>query len=427
VHTDSNACTSRPYERAHRPKPQLPDDRKSRAAEHRGGPPATPTGAQITRIRALGTDRAGGSASRQADIVGRVTRLLEALTSKAANVADQHIGPRTAAYSRRPEHPPTYAPDLVTLGEAAAWLETERPNLHAAAAHAAACRRTLHAIQIPAAMTGFLVAHGHGDQAAALHRIAVAAARRAGDQTGQRDAPTQLGILGSLTVGYPAAAASLSQRAAYQAGALNLLVVLRSLTGDTPVAAASYQQALALATLGEPLGEAIALAHLSLVLQRTGDHLAAAASLQWALELFRGLDHRPGQAWTLNDLGVVQQETTDYAAASASLQQALELFRDTGNQLGQATALNNLGQLASRTADPLQASHHYTQALAITRGIDAPAEQARALEGLGQAHLQNGHPSEAASYLRQALAIYQHIGAPADAQRLRETLRHYGL
>ena len=76
-----------------------------------------------------------------------------------------------------PGDPPAHSPRLPTLEQATAWLETERGNLHAAAGHAAATGRIVHAVQIPAAVGGFLRAQGHWDQAAALHRAAAATAR----------------------------------------------------------------------------------------------------------------------------------------------------------------------------------------------------------------------------------------------------------
>jgi tetratricopeptide (TPR) repeat protein/transcriptional regulator with XRE-family HTH domain len=305
-----------------------------------------------------------------------------------AQAADQHISTGTAPYSRGPQTPPTYAPDLGTLSQAAVWLETERLNLHAAAVHAAECGRTLHAVQIPAAIKDFLVAHGHWDQVGALQRIALAASLRVGNRTGQPGTREMPGNLHRSAAESPANAAELSRaQALSQANALNLLIVLQSLAGDHPAATASYQQVLALARLGYRLGQANALNHLGLVLQQAGN----------------------------------------YPSAAASHQQALDLFRDIGNQLGQAAALNNLGQVAACTADPGQAHHHYTQALAIARGIGALIEQARAHEGLGQAHLHSGNPAEAADHLRQALIIYQRTGPLADAQRVQETLRHHGL
>ena len=101
-------------------------------------------------------------------------------------------------------------PDLSTLGQAAVWLEAERANLHAAADYAAAHGCPLHAIAIPAAMSGFLTARGHWDQSAALHQTALTAARQAGDRLGEADTLAELGVLQRETGDYPAATASLA-------------------------------------------------------------------------------------------------------------------------------------------------------------------------------------------------------------------------
>jgi tetratricopeptide (TPR) repeat protein/transcriptional regulator with XRE-family HTH domain len=394
-----------------------------------------------------------------------------------ALAAGRQIPAWTAVQGRPPPSPPPAdAPRLANLAQAAAWLETERPNLHDAADYAAAAGRHLHAVQIPAAMGDFLRAHGDWDQAAALHQTALAAARQAGDRPGQALALRQLGILAWQSGDLPAAAASLTQAAALygeagdrpgQAYALDHLGMVQQLTGDYPAALASRQQALAIArSSGDQLAEAIALNHLADAQHMTGDYPAAAASTQKALALMRGLGHRSGeadalsqlgvvqrdtgdypaaaacltqalalhrelghrsfQAMTLNDLGLVQQLTGDYAAAAASHQQALELHRDLGSRLGEAEALINLGELASRTSNSHQARAHHTQALALTRSIGWPLQEARALEGLGHSHLQDGNLGEAARHLQQALTIYQRIGAPA-AMYVQETLHHHGL
>ena len=106
-----------------------------------------------------------------------------------ALAAGRHFAPWASTYRRPPPgNPPAQAPDLSTLGQAAAWLEAERANLHAAADYAAARGRSRHAVAIPAAMSGFLAARGHWDQSAALHQSALAAARQAGDRLGEADA-----------------------------------------------------------------------------------------------------------------------------------------------------------------------------------------------------------------------------------------------
>jgi tetratricopeptide (TPR) repeat protein/transcriptional regulator with XRE-family HTH domain len=354
-----------------------------------------------------------------------------------ALAAGPHFTPGASAYRRPPPSRwPGQAPDVSTLGQAAAWLEAERANLHAAAEYTAARACFPHATAIPVAMSGFLAARGHWDQSAALHQGALAAARRADDRLGQADAHAGLGFVQREIGDYPAAAASLAQAMTTYAdlgdrpGHAHVLIELGFLgvvTGDYRAAAASYQQALALArSATDRLGEAAALNHLGLVQHLTGNYLAAAVSQQQALALFRDLGDLLGRARTLNDLGVVQHETGDYPAAAASHQQALALFRDLGNRLGQAEALDRLGELATRTSATGQARECHAQALAIARDLSAAPEEARALEGLGRSHLQDGDPGQAAAHLRQALTIYQRIGAPA-AGRVQKTLHDHKL
>jgi len=416
------------------------------------------------------------AANNRAESDAAVGRLLDYYLHTAL-AADRHLASWANAARRPPPgHPPAQAPALATRDQAAAWLEAERANLHAATDYAASHGRPQHAMAIPAAMSGFLAARGYGDQSAALHQTALVAARQAGDRLGEADTLDGLGVLQGGAGDYPAAAASLAQAVALygdtgdlpgQAHALTQLAYLHVLTGDYPAAAASAQQALALARgasdrsveadalihlglveqltgdypaaaasqrqaltlcheLGNLEGQAEALNCLGVVQQETGDYPAAAASQRQALALFRDLGDRSGQAWAINDLGVVQQETGDYPAAAASHQQALALFGDLGNRLGQAEALNGLGELSSRTSATSQAREYHAQALAIARDLTAPLEQARALEGLGQAHIQDGNSGQAAAHLRQALTIYQRIGSPAT-QRVQKTLQNHKL
>jgi tetratricopeptide (TPR) repeat protein/transcriptional regulator with XRE-family HTH domain len=374
---------------------------------------------------------AGNSADRNA----AVDRLLDYYLHTAL-AAGQHFQSWLAHCRSLDLGPLTHPLDFTTLEQAGAWLEAELPNLHAATDYAAASGRHRHAVQIPAAMSGFLLAHGPMGQSQTLHQTALAAALRTGDQAGQGGALRELGHLAWLTGDYPAATASLQHALALarsasdplgEADALNHLGVVQQLTGDYPAATASLQQALALArTVGNRVLEADVLNSLGVVQHETGDYPGAAASQQRALEICRSLDNRPGQAYALNDLGMVQQLTGDYPGATASHHKALELFRDHGNRLGQAEALNRLGELSSRTSATAEARQHHTQALAIARDISVPIEEARALEGIGRSHLHDGNTSEAAVNLRQALAIYRRIGAPA-AQSVQETMHRCGL
>jgi len=391
----------------------------------------------------------------------------------AGLAAGRHFMAWGREYRRPPPgRPPAHAPDLSAFPEAAAWLEAERANLHAAADYAAGHGRLSHVVAMAAAMSGFLSARGYWDESAALHHSALAAASQAGDRPGQAGALVELGGLKQSTGDYPAATASLVRAAAmfadigdkageahalsrlgfgylltgdYQAAAashakavvlarkardrlaeavaLSDLGLLQQLTGDHRAASTSMQQALAqFSDLGSLHGQAITLNGLGVVQQETGDYSAATASQERALVMFRDLGDLLGQAYAFNDMGLVHQETGDYPAAATSHRQALAIFGDLGNRVGEAEALNRLGELATRTSAAVQARELHSQALAIAREIGAVPEEARALEGLGLSYLQAGSRAEAAAHLRQALAIYQRMGVPG-VQRVTEALK----
>ena len=211
--------------------------------------------------------RALAAADDPAESDAAAGRLLDYYLHTAL-AAGRHFDPWASAYRRPPPgRPPAQAPDVSTLGQAAAWLEAERANLHAAADYAAGRARSRHAIAIPAAMSGFLAARGHWDQSAALHQSALAAARQAGDRLGEADTLAELGVLQARDRGLP------GRRRQPGPGSWRSTVTpvtcparptpstswasVHVLTGDYPAAAASHQQALALArSAGDRLAEA---------------------------------------------------------------------------------------------------------------------------------------------------------------------------
>ena len=393
-----------------------------------------------------------------------------------AAAASRHIATWTTLGGRPPPgQPPVRAPHMVSSQQASGWLESERPNLQAAANHAAAHGMPRHAIAIVTAIGGFLRARGYWDQAADLYRTALTAALEDGDQLGEAGALDELGLLQQLTGDYTAATANLARAADLfgdlgdqpgRAYALNHLGLVHQDTANYQAAEANHREALALArATGDRLAEAVSLTDLGLVQQfcgdyqaaiagyeaalplfrslnsqfdvadvlselgmarrLTGDYEAAAACERQAMDLFHNLGDRLGQAWALDELGLVQQLTGDYQAAAASVAEAIELFRDLGDRRGLAMALNSRGELSARTAALPEAREYHAQALSIARDLGAPLEEARALEGTGRTLLRD-NPEEADALLQRALAIYQQIGAPG-AQRVLDALNDHGL
>jgi hypothetical protein len=126
------------------------------------------------------------AAADPADSGAATWRLLDYYLHTAVG-ASWHIADWATSLGGRPppREPLARAPEIATPQQAAAWLETERPNLHTAASYAAARGFPRHAIAIPAAISGFLRVHGYWDQAAALNQAALATARQANDRAGQ--------------------------------------------------------------------------------------------------------------------------------------------------------------------------------------------------------------------------------------------------
>jgi tetratricopeptide (TPR) repeat protein len=122
----------------------------------------------------------------------------------------------------------------------------------------------------------------------------------------------------------------------------------------------------------------------------------------------------------------VQQATGDREQAAGNLRRALELYRDVDDRAGQAQALNRLGELLLVSAEAASARTHHGQALEIATSIGAPIDQAHALEGIGRSHLHDGHLDQAAPPLSQALTIYQRLGS-WHAPRVEALLRDHDL
>jgi len=391
-----------------------------------------------------------------------------------ALAAGQHI-PRgnPSLGSLPPPRPPTCAPTLAAPEQAAAWLEAERANLHAAADYAAANELPRHAMLIPAAMASFLALRGHFDQAFALHQTALAAARRAGDRPGQAralmllsdvqfwtgdsaagtaaeqalalfrdlgdrvgqgDALNGLAMVHRLTGHYPAAvichqqALDLFRDVGDQRGQADILCNLshlHCLTGNYLAARACVEQALELSrAVGDRTGQASALQCLGMVLRLAGDYEAATASQEQSLELFRGLGHLYGQAWTLCELGILQRLRGDYPAAAASVQRALGVFCDAGDRWGQGHALNTLGLIQQLTGDDEAAAASHQRALWLFRDSDDPQGQAEALNSLGELASRTSATGHARDRHGQALAIAREIGAPLEEARALEGIGH---
>jgi tetratricopeptide (TPR) repeat protein/transcriptional regulator with XRE-family HTH domain len=317
--------------------------------------------------------------------------------------------------------------------DALAWLEAERPNVHAAADYAAAHGWPGHACGLSEAMGEFFRRQGHWDQARALHGTALEAARRAGDKRAEASALSHLGRIQHWSGERPAAIAAyaralelyrgLGDRPA-EASTVYQLGVLQYYLDDYPAADAGLVRALELyQDLGDGLGVAATLRELGIVRALTGDLDAAAARLEQSLDLYRDLDDPIGEAKTLMDLGEVQSDTRAYPAATANLTRALGLCRDLGDRPVEANVLKVLGKVQYQAGLYPAAAENLTRALELCRELGHRPSESDALTYLGLVQQAAGDREQAVGNLRRALELYRDLG---DRLGEAQALNHLG-
>jgi tetratricopeptide (TPR) repeat protein len=369
-------------------------------------------------VRAYATGRASDE-DPPPERRGALTRLFDYYLATSATAMDTLYPAET---HRRPRIPPTGtpAPALIDPDVARAWLDTERPNLVAIAAHTATSGWPTHTTRLSTTLFRYLIG-GHFTDALAIHGHARDAAHHTGDPTGHAHALTNLGATHLLLGRYGPAAEHLEQALHLfrqagdpvgQARALDNLGNVEARLGRFRAAAGHLEQALTLhLQSGYRTGEAHALTNLGVVEVWLGRYQTAAGHLERALPLSRQAGDRTGEANVLANLGVVEGKLDWVGPAADHLQQALTLYRQLGNRTGEAWTLDGIGTLHTHLGQPVQATDHHQQALAVFRKIGQRDGEAWALNGLGEAAHIAGRTADALTHHTAAHTIATDIGA----------------
>jgi hypothetical protein len=123
-----------------------------------------------------------------------LTRLFDHYLHAAAAAMDTLF---PAERHRRPRIPPpsSQVPWVAVPGPAREWLDAERANLTAVAAHAADHGWPVHSIRLAATLSRYLERGGYYPEALTIHDSARRAARRLGDKAAEATALTDLGLI----------------------------------------------------------------------------------------------------------------------------------------------------------------------------------------------------------------------------------------
>ncbi|MFC4905712.1 AfsR/SARP family transcriptional regulator [Actinomadura gamaensis] len=314
---------------------------------------------------------------------------------------------------------------------ALAWLDTERANLLAAAAHAADHGWPGHVRDLSGALARYLNARARHTEALALHTAAWSAARRHDDPVGAGHALHDLGRVYFFLARYDEAvqhlelALHIARRVADRTGeshALNGLGYALWRLGRHDEALTHLARACDIA---EALDDQIGLGYMTCALGGVHNDAGRPADALVHLERCVALTDKTGDQFTRgNALGLLAQahdHLGHHTTARNHYREALATSRAIGERAAQAFALNGLGETATATDSPTAALTHHQAALSLATEINDRHEQARAHHGLGNAYQALGRRQEARPHWYEALTLYTDRGA-AEAARIAHIL-----
>ncbi|WP_410593535.1 AfsR/SARP family transcriptional regulator [Amycolatopsis sp. lyj-23] len=362
---------------------------------------------------------------------------------------------------------PAVAPEVVrtdTLGTPLAWFDAEQATLVHIVERASELELADTAVRLATALcSSSFAVDNHFHHWWRTHSAALAAARQAGDKSGQGLLLAGLGWLRSEQDRFDEAADYYGQALeAYaevddvrgQAVTQLMLSSARREQARLPEALELLDEALpVLSELGDRQAEARGHHGRGMVLTELGRLGEAVAELERALAHYRSLPDDHGVALVLRSLGIVHRAAGRLTEAEGACAQALDLLRGIGDRLmiayatqalvkvhirqnrhdaaelrgkledaletcremqdgfGQALMLRTLGELDLARGAPESARHHLELALTWCDALSVPLWRARNLRDLAQAQRALGRAAEAEATHAEAQAIFQRYGA----------------
>lgn len=313
-------------------------------------------------------------------------------TAVAAGVA---FTPHREPITPEPVQPGVSVGEFSGHSQALMWFILNHPVLIGVSQQAAEAGFETHAWQLAWSLAEFLDQFGHWHDQRSVHRIALAAAHRISDLTGQAHACHGLGLADLRMGRYDRARGHLMR-------ALNL----HRETGDT-------------------IGQAMVHVALNVASERQGRHDEGLDHALRSLQLYRAAGHRSGEAYALNNVGWAYAMLGDFQQTLVHCEKALNMLREAEDGRGESAAWDSLGYAHSHVGDHEQAITCYRNAVELRRGRGERVREAESLHRLGSAQLAAGDRAGARRSWRQALSRFDTLGHP-DAHRVRDGLTRLG-
>ncbi|THA72799.1 AfsR/SARP family transcriptional regulator [Streptomyces sp. A0958] len=172
--------------------------------------------------------------------------------------------------------------------------------------------------------------------------------------------------------------------------------------------------------LGDRPGEASALCNLSRVHLAMGRTTTAVSLAQQGTAMYDEMNHALKGANGRYALGLALTQSGRLEEAADSLKEAYQVFKDSRQRLWEGMALFRLAELDIAAHRPAQAAANSETALTVLRGIGGEWRRGNVLTVLGRSLRGIGQTGRAQVCWREALEIYEALGSPeaADVRHL---------
>ncbi|MFG2128763.1 BTAD domain-containing putative transcriptional regulator [Streptomyces sp. NPDC048751] len=173
--------------------------------------------------------------------------------------------------------------------------------------------------------------------------------------------------------------------------------------------------------LGDRPGEAAILCNLSRIHLATGRTQSAVALAEQGREIYDAMGNSMRGANGRYALGMALTQSGRLDAASDRLHEALDVFRDSRQRLWEGMTLFRLAEVDIAGQQYAQAAANAEMALTVLRGIGGEWRRGNVLTVLGHALTGVGHTGRARVCWEEAMRIYEELGSP-EAEELRGLL-----
>ncbi|MFD5336852.1 AfsR/SARP family transcriptional regulator [Streptomyces hawaiiensis] len=168
--------------------------------------------------------------------------------------------------------------------------------------------------------------------------------------------------------------------------------------------------------LGDRPGEAAALCNLSRIHLATGRTQSAVALAQEGIDIYDVMGNSMRGANARYALGLALTQSGELGNAADRLQEALEVFRDSRQRLWEGMSLFRLAEVDLAARRAARAAANAEMALTVLRGIGGEWRRGNVLTVLGRALRGIGQTGRAQVCWQEAAGIYEELGSPEAAE-----------